>query len=514
MTSPATADRADTLTALVEVVGVSKRFAAVQALDGVGFAIQPGTVHALIGENGAGKSTLGKIIAGVIQPDGGHLQVRGETVHLSSPREALRHGIATIEQEISLVPGLSVQDNVFLGAEPTVTGLVSRRELAASFESLREASGFKLAPDDRVRDLSLGDRQQVEIMRALSRRADLIVMDEPTAALNEEEVEALHRAIRAVVDRGATVLIVTHFLKEVLRLADMITVLRDGKHVRTGPAARESEDSLVRAMLGRDLSAVFPEKDPVTEDSRSVLQVRHLRAAGVVDVSLTVRSGEVVGLAGLDGSGRAELARALYGDLEVVSGQVDVQGSPLGRPSPRRSLAAGLAMIPASRRDDGLFLERPTSENVSIGTLRRCSRAGFVRRKLEARNNGAVLTRLGIPVQRWASPVATLSGGNQQKVMFARALTGRPAVLIAHEPTRGVDIGAKAAIYALIAAMAREGVGILLISSEPEELIGLSHRVLVMRHGSVVAELVGDDIAEERILTAALTGVAPERTAS
>jgi len=491
----------------LEVVGISKSFGSVRALDNIGFRIEPGTVHALIGENGAGKSTLGKIIAGVIQPDRGHVALSGRVLSSRSPRDALVAGIATIEQEISLAPNLTVQDNVFLGAEPRTCGIVNRRELHRRWDGARAESGFDLAAFDRVGSLRLGERQQVEILRAVSRQADLIVMDEPTAALSGAEVHALHGTIRSIAARGASVLIVTHFLKEVLALADTITVLRDGKHVRTGPASAESETTLINAMLGRDLSTVFPAKRPAARSRPVVLSGQDVVAPGVSGVSIEVRAGEIVGLAGLDNSGRSELARALYGDLPLRGGAVTVDGHRTRRPAPRDSLAHGLSMIPASRRDDGLFLVRPIAENSSISSLPSVSRGGFVRRRAEAKQVADILSRLDVPADRGRSAVSTLSGGNQQKVLFARALLRRTVVLIAHEPTRGVDIGAKAAIYELLCGLADDGLGVLLISSEPQELIGLSHRVLVMHRGRVSDELFGADINEERILTAALTNV-------
>jgi len=491
----------------LEISGISKTYGSVRALEDVSFHVEPGTVHALIGENGAGKSTLGKIIAGVVQPDRGHVSLSGRVMSLRSPRDALVAGIATIEQEISLAPNLTVQDNVFLGAEPRTGGFVDRRELNRRWDAVRAESGFDLAAFDRVGSLRLGERQQVEILRAVSRQADLIVMDEPTAALSGPEVRALHETIRSVAARGASVLIVTHFLKEVLALADTITVLREGRHVRTGPASTESETSLINAMLGRDLSAVFPAKKQSSGRRPVVLSGENVVASGVDGVSIEVRAGEIVGLAGLENSGRSELARALYGDLALRGGTVTVDGHRMRRPNPRRALAHGLTMVPASRREDGLFLNRPITENSSISSLPSVSRGGVVRRRAEARQVAEVLSRLGVPADRGRSAASTLSGGNQQKVLFARALLRKTAALIAHEPTRGVDIGAKAAIYELLCTLADEGLGVLLISSEPQELIGLSHRVLVMHRGRLSDELVGPDICEERILTAALTNV-------
>lgn len=337
-------------------------------------------------------------------------------------------------------------------------------------------------------------------------------MDEPAAALNKQESQMLHDTIRSVVARGASVLIVTHFLKEVLALADTVTVLRDGRLVHTGPAAAETEATLVRAMLGRELSTVFPSKRPPAKGAGVVLSARDVVASGVDGASIEVHAGEIVGLAGLDGSGRAELAQAIYGAVPMVSGVVTVSGYAVGRATPRAAIKRGLSMVPASRRDDGLILGRSVEHNATISSLRTLSRAGVVCRREEKRRVRQVLDSLEVPLRKGA--VSTLSGGNQQKVLFARALLKTTDVLIAIEPTRGVDVGAKAAIYRLLSALAERGTAILLVSSENQELIGLSHRVLVMCRGQVVAELIGEAMCEERILTAALTGNDPNQERS
>jgi len=493
----------------VEVVGVSKAFGSIRALEDVSVTIEPGTIHALVGENGAGKSTLGKIIAGVLEPDAGHVAVAGHVIRMRTPRDALEAGIAAIEQEISLAPNLTAEENVFLGAEPRRFGFIRRRDLDRQWAELLAETGFQLRGNALAGALPLGERQQVEILRALSRRADLIIMDEPTAALNEQEAAVFHATLRAVVGRGASVVIVTHFLREVLELADHISVLRDGRLVQSSPASGQTEPSLIRAMLGRELSAVFPPLPTTEVEGPAVLRVRDLVAPGVDCVSLEVHAGEIVGLAGLDGSGRAELGAAIYGDVPTESGSVEVLGRPLGVHQPSGSLRQGLALIPASRRDDGLFLVRPVTENSSISSLRRLTRFGVVRRSEERRVSKDVYQRLDVPSGRGRQPVSTLSGGNQQKVMLARVLLRDTKVLIACEPTRGVDVGAKSSIYQLLTSLAADGMGLLLVSSEPEELIGLSHRVMVMRRGRVAAELTGAGITEEAILTAALTDTTP-----
>ncbi len=497
--------------AALHAVAISKSFGGVCALDDVNVRIEAGTIHAVIGENGAGKSTLGKIISGVLQPDRGHIAIGDRPLVLKSPRDALAVGIATIEQEVSLVPNMSVQDNVFLGAEPRRAGVINRRGLRRLWQDAVADSGFQLAGCELVNGLPLGSRQQAEILRAISRAADLIVMDEPTAALGRDESLALQRDIRKLRDGGVSVLVISHFIKEVLALVDFVTVLRDGRVVRTAPAREETERSLIQAMLGRPLSSVFPKKSPAPKSRSVVLEGRELVASGLDRVSLSVRSGEIVGVAGLDGSGRIEVGRALFGELPLVGGDVRVGGSTVNRPSPRESIRRGVSLIPASRRDDGLFLHRSILENATISCLSEISRGGVVRRRAETRRVARVLTQLGVPLQRCKAAVATLSGGNQQKVLFARAMMREQLALIAIEPTRGIDIGAKASIYTLLGSLAQSGVGILLISSEHDELIGLAHRILVMHQGRLSAELAGPGITEEQILSAAFSNALERR---
>jgi simple sugar transport system ATP-binding protein/ribose transport system ATP-binding protein len=486
----------------VELADVSKHFGAVRALDEVSLTVARGSIHALVGENGAGKSTLGRIVSGVLAPDAGRLLLGGEEVTLHSPREALDRGVAAIAQELNVVPQLTVAQNVLLGAEPRTAGFVARRALRRRYEKLAAEAGFALPAGTSAGRLRPAEQQKVEILRALSRDAELIVMDEPTAALNREETAQLHEIVRTLARAGRTVLLVSHFLGEVLALADVVTVLRDGRVVRTAPAAEESEDSLIRAMLGRPLTAAFPTKREPPADAPAALRVTELHAPGVDGVSFTVRSGEIVALAGLVGAGRTELARAIFGAERATDGTVEVKGRRV-RGGPRERLRAGVAMIPESRKDDGLVLTRSVTENVTLASLPAFSRAGFVRRRAERERAREVLDRWSVRTSGAGAPVATLSGGNQQKVLFARMLLCGPKVLIADEPTRGVDVGARRAIYDLLAAQAQDGLGVLLISSELEEVLGLAHRVLVMRAGRIVGELAGEEMTESAVLGAA-----------
>ena len=531
----------------VELADISKSFGGVRALDEISLKIGQGSIHALVGENGAGKSTLGKILAGVITPDRGQLLIDGEPVTFHSPREAITRGIVLIAQELSIAPALSVAENVFLGTEPRRAGFVARRALRRRYDELAATAGFELSGDLPGRGLRTADQQKVEILRALCRDARLIVMDEPTAALSRPDAQRLHQVICRLAASGTTIVLVSHFLGEVAELADQVTILRDGRLVRTAPAAGETEETMLSSMLGRSVGTTFPAKRPVRSDAPVVLEARGLSAHGVRDVTLDVRAGEIVGLAGLVGSGRTELARALCRAQRVTAGTVTTAGEPLTarRPGGRRvlgsqwpargphaALRAGLAMIPESRKEQGLLLGRPITENVSLASLARLSELGLVRRRTERRAVTSALGQVGVRVPGlgpsggvWArrhgrpgqqgrdpglaAPVSTLSGGNQQKALFARILLRGPRVLIADEPTRGVDVGAKRALYELLTSLAADGLGVLLISSDAEELLGLAHRVLVMRAGRIAAEFRGQAMTEAAILGAAFG--APER---
>ena len=502
----------------VELVDISKSFGGVRALDEVSLKIGRGSIHALVGENGAGKSTLGKILAGVITPDRGQLLIDGEPATFHSPREAIIRGIVLIAQELSIAPALSVAENVFLGTEPRRAGFVARRALRRRYDELAATAGFELRGDLPGRGLRTADQQKVEILRALCRNARLIVMDEPTAALSRPDADRLHQVIRRLATGGTTIVLVSHFLREVAELADQVTILRDGRLVRTAPAADETEETMLSSMLGRSLGTAFPARRPVPPDAPVVLQARGLSAPGVHDVSLEVRAGEIVGLAGLVGSGRSELARALCRAQRVTAGTVTTASGPLtGRPpgtrrrperlwsarGPDAALRAGVAMIPESRKEQGLMLGRPIVENVSLASLARLSELGLVRRRAERQAVTTALGQVGVRVPTQAAPVSTLSGGNQQKALFARILLRGPRVLVADEPTRGVDVGAKRAIYELLTSLVAEGLGVLFISSDTEEILGLAHRVLVMRAGRIAAEFGSEAMTEAAILGAA-----------
>ena len=485
----------------LEAVQIGKKYGPLRVLKDISLEIRRGTVHALVGENGAGKSTLGKIIAGAVTPDHGHLVLAGRPVAFGSPRQALDHGIAGIAQELSVVNSLSVTQNVYLGMEPRRAGFIDRRELRRRYTLLADGVGFNLPMHVRVGRLRTSEKQQVEILRALARNSELIVMDEPTAALSRTEVAKLHEVIRFLAAAGTTILLVSHFLDEVLELADVVTVLRDGEIIRTAPAEEQSKPSLIRDMLGRSLGAVYPLKTAVPEPHHVALTVTGLTAPGLSQVSFDINRGEILGLAGLVGAGRTELARAICGAERRSSGVVELNGRPLGR-STVSTTRAGVVMIAESRKEQGLLLRRAVSENISVGDLSAVSTLGLLRRKTEKSTVGGILERIG--VRRSAAPAlaVTLSGGNQQKILFGRALLRKPQLLLADEPTKGVDVGSKRAIYDLLSSLAAEGTAVLLISSDLEEVIGLAHRVLVIRAGRIVDQFRGDAVTEAAVLSA------------
>jgi simple sugar transport system ATP-binding protein/ribose transport system ATP-binding protein len=486
----------------LRVERASKQFGETRALSEVSLGVLPGSVHALVGENGAGKSTLGRIIAGAIRPDAGSVIVDGEPVDFARPRDALELGIALIAQEIALVPSLGAAENILLGVEPRRWGFIQRRALRRRYRQLATDAGFELPEGVPIGAMPVGQQQQVEILRALARDARLIVMDEPTARLSAAEAEKLHATVRALAAGGRSVLLISHFLKEVLDVADTVTVLRDGLLVATGPTARATEASLIEAMLGRQMTAQFPDRRRVGAGAPIALETSALTGNGFANASIRVAAGEIVGLAGLVGAGRSELAHAIAGAAPILSGELRVAGRTRRFRSPRQAQAERVVLIPESRRDQGLFVLRPVRENVSVSRIDAFARLGIVDRGRERVAAGSALERVSV-VGAPEAPVLTLSGGNQQKVLFARSLLSAPALLIADEPTRGVDVGAKRAIYELIVELAADGMGVLLISSEMDEILGLSHRAYVMRAGAISAELAGNEITEAAILAAA-----------
>ncbi|MEU9884414.1 sugar ABC transporter ATP-binding protein [Sphaerisporangium sp. NPDC051011] len=501
----------------IDLEGFGKAYGGVHVLRDVSFTMYGGRVHGLLGENGAGKSTLLKAVCGAVAPDAGRILLDGKPISVGSPRDALRHGFALISQELALVPAMTVLDNVHLGRWRNRLGWRTGREDARTLARLMEHTGFELDPSALVRDLPLAAQQQVEILRALASGASVIGMDEPTALLTQTETDRLMAVVRQLAAEGTTVVLISHFLEEVLSVCDDVTVLRDGRHVITGPAAAQTPGSLVRHMVGRPLELFYPEPAPVRDGAPVLLGVRDLRRGTAVrGVSMEIRAGEIVGVAGLVGSGRSETLRAIFGADPRDGGAVEVKGEAVPPGSPARAMRAGLAMVPESRKEQGLVLDRSVRENIALASLSSRQLAGFVRGASEGATAGSMLRDLDVRGSDLGGPVWTLSGGNQQKVLFGKWLMEKPAVLLVDEPTRGVDVAAKSQIHRLLVDLAAEGMAVLMVSSEVEEVMGLSHRVLVMRHGRRVAEFARGEATREQVLSMAFaddlpTGDAPGR---
>lgn len=492
---------------IIELESVDKRFGGAHALQDITLGIAAGTVHALVGENGAGKSTLGKIVSGVHRRDAGVLRVGGREVDYHSPRDALDDGVAIIAQELALVPHCSVMENVYLGEESRRGIVLNDRQLRHRYDALVERTGFELPADARVGDLRIAERQKVEILRALARDARVIVMDEPTAALSRPEAELLLRDIRELRDAGTTIVYVSHFLEETFSITDTVTVLRDGRLVGTVDPAEVSIPDVVTMMLGRRQILEKPQRRDPQDLGPVVLEVDGLTRTGIFeDVSLRLHAGEIVALAGLVGSGRSEIARAIFGADRVDGGQVAVAGHHTHFRSPRDAIRHRIAMLPESRKDQGLVMGASVAENMTLGVLERFSHFGVARRRAERDAAQTMAERVAIRGGALTSPVSLLSGGNQQKALLGKWLLAEPRVLIVDEPTRGVDIGAKQTIWELLRELAAEGMAVLVISSDIDEVLALADRVVVVRTGRIVAELQGDDIDQERIMRAAFGG--------
>jgi ribose transport system ATP-binding protein len=491
---------------ILEAREVTKRFPGVLVLDGVSFQLPPGEVHALVGENGAGKSTLIKVITGVYQPDEGQILFGGEEVSFASPRDSQAAGISTIYQEINLIPMRSVAQNVFLGREPrTRFGLLDADRMNREAAEILGRYGIQADVRVPLHSLGLGTRQMVAIARAVSLDARVVIMDEPTSSLEAREVEKLFQVIRQLRDENVGVVYVSHHLDELYEICEKVTVLRDGKLVHTGDLADLSKLQLIATMLGRELAEVeghatgFGENRDV--ESEPVLRVQGLTRRHVLDdISFDVRPGEVVGLAGLLGAGRSETAKAIFGAQPLDSGEVTMAGKQVKTGSPPSAIKAGIAFLPEDRRSEGIIPGLSVRENIVAAAMPQLSRAGLVSEKAQNELVERFMERLGIKASSPDQPVGELSGGNQQKVMLARWLCLNPKVLILDEPTRGIDVGAKAEVQHLIDELAEDGLGVVMISSELEEVVEGSDRVVVLRNGSVVATLSGDEISEENLM--------------
>ena len=486
----------------VELRGVHKSFGGVRALRGVDLALRSGEIHALVGENGAGKSTLVRILGGVHQPDEGELLAGGEHVALHGPADARARGVAVIYQEPALFPDLDIAENIYMGRQPRTRFGIDWREMYREVDEQVGSLGVALDARTPVQGLSVADQQLVEIAKALSLDAQVVVMDEPTAALSSRETEQLFGIVRGLRERDVAVLFISHRLEEVFALADTVTVLRDGEHVITAPAAALDTTALIRHMVGRELGELFPKE--AAEIGPPLLEVRGLTRQGVFrDVSFTLRRGDILGLAGLVGAGRTEVARALFGIDPVDSGEVRLNGEPVIIGSPSEAVGAGMAFVPEDRQHQGLVLEMAIEQNTTLPILRRLTRLGLVQRRRERAVAREFAERLQVKAAGLDQPATSLSGGNQQKVVLAKWHATDPALLILDEPTRGIDIGTKAEVHRIVSGLAAQGLAILLISSELPEVLAMADRVIVMHEGRITGDFSHEEADQERIMRAA-----------
>jgi rhamnose transport system ATP-binding protein len=489
---------------LLQLTNVAKSFGAVRALKGVSFDLRPGEVHALLGENGAGKSTLIKVITGAHAPDSGSLQIEGQTVERLTPGSARRLGIAAIYQQPALFPDLSVTENIALALEkPSPFQRVRWRERFDRALQLLNRVGAEIDPQSEIRQLSMPEQQLVEIARALGTGARILIMDEPTASLTRKEVELLYAVIRELRAEGVGTIYISHRLEEIFTIADRVTVLRDGESVGTNKLDQIKEAQLIRMMVGRDVSTIYPQTQ--SKAGEIVLSVQNLccRSSGVRDVTLQVRAGEVLGLAGLVGAGRTELARILFGITPADAGEILLNGKPVRIRSPREAVKHGIGYVPEDRRRHGVILEMPVAVNMTMAIHPALFPGTWLRFGAERTLAQDYVGRLGVKTASVEAPVASLSGGNQQKVALARWLATKPKILILDEPTQGIDVGAKAEIHKLVRRLAAGGLAVLMISSDLPEIIGMSDRIAVMRGGTVVKEFPAKSDAHE-IMAAAL----------
>jgi len=495
---------------LLRLTGIGKSFPGVKALDGVDFEVTAGEVHALLGENGAGKSTLLKIVAGAQSADRGTIMIGGDAVKLANPQDAQKRGVVTIYQEFTLAPNMSIADNVFIGREPGNRLFVNNRSLYAATERLTRDIGLDRSPRTLVRDLSVAEQQMVEIARALSMQSQLIVMDEPTSALSQAEVEKLFKLVLGLKAKGISTIFVTHRLEEVFRICDRYTVLRDGRNAGAGKVSETNVEGIIRLMVGRELKALHArraaaEPGPVALAVENLVRLRTPVAPHAIelrDVSLHVRSGEILGIAGLIGAGRTETARAIFGADPFDSGRMLIGGEAVEIRSPQAAIARGIGLVPEDRKQQALFLALAIKSNLSMAAHDRISRWGaFIDGRKELALVEEYRRRLNI---RMAGPdqlVGNLSGGNQQKVVLARWLALGPKVLIVDEPTRGIDVGAKVEVHNLLFEMANAGIAVIAISSELPEILAISDRIVTMREGRVTGEVMRDAADQERLMS-------------
>ncbi|MBR2421134.1 MAG: sugar ABC transporter ATP-binding protein [Oscillospiraceae bacterium] len=485
---------------VLQMKGVKKYFPGVKALDGVDFELQKGEIHALLGENGAGKSTLIKILTGIYSMTEGSIHIKGEEVHMKSVKDARENRIAAIHQEICLVPYISVARNVYLGRElKNKLGLMDDKTMEAETQKLLDRLGMDIDASKEVRQYSIAQQQLIEIAKALALDAEILLMDEPTSSLTEKEVTKLFETIRRLKENGTSIIYISHRMDELFELSDRVTVLRDGQYIGTYVTKDTTREELVAAMVGRQLTEFYV-KDSVPQEE-VYLEVKNLSRAGVFqDVSFSLKKGEILGVSGMVGAGRSEVARAIVGIDAKDSGEVLLEGKLLDIKKPIDAINAGIVLIPENRKEEGLVLENSVRFNTTLAVLKEFIRGVFWNRKKEEEIVGEHVKTLNIRTPHYEQLILNLSGGNQQKVVIAKWLATQPKILIMDEPTRGVDVGAKAEIYTIMNSLAKQGISIIMISSDLPEIINMSDRVLVMREGKLAGVLSKDEIGQEQIM--------------
>lgn len=488
------------MAALLEVKGITKSFPGVRALDGVGFSIEQRQVVAVIGENGAGKSTMMKILAGVQTQDEGEIFIDGKPVSIRSVEESFEHGVALIHQELNLATNLSVGANIFLGREPKRHGLIDEKKIAKDAEEYLDRVGLDVSPATLTSDLSIGQQQLVEIAKALSTDARLLIMDEPTSSLSQRETERLFEVVKDLRTDGVSIVYISHRLGEVIELADRVVVLRDGQNAGELERDEITHDSMVSLMVGRELSQFYAHELQGTGEVVLAASGLQTPVHPGHDVDFELRAGEIVGLAGLVGAGRTELLETLFGITPAVGGKISLNGEDVEIKTPREAIAGGLALVPEDRKQQGLIIDMAVADNLSLASLERDQKAGWLNFSAEREISETMTGRMRIKTPSSRQVVRFLSGGNQQKVVLGKWLAMKPKVLLLDEPTRGIDIGAKQEIYSLMEELASQGVAILFVSSEMEEVLGMSDRVLVMHEGRLSGELKRDELSEEAVM--------------
>jgi rhamnose transport system ATP-binding protein len=488
---------------ILRMTNISKSFSGVHALRGVQFDLYPGEVHALLGENGAGKSTLVKVMTGVHQPDSGEIYLNGAQVHFSDARQSRQAGIAAIYQELSLFPDLDVAENIFAGRQPTrAGGRIDWRKLYNQAGQLLASLGVHMNLKQKARSLSIAQQQMVEIARALSVNARILIMDEPTSSLTLNEVAELFRIVRHLREEGTGIVFISHRLEELFELADRVTVLRDGAYVDTRPMTGVTRDELIRLMVGRTITNLFPKQE--VQAGEVVLKVENLTCPGLFqNISFELHKGEILGMAGLIGAGRTDVARAIFGVEPPEIGTIQLEGKPIRITSPQQAIALGLAYVPEDRQLHGLIPPMNITENISLPILQEYTRRGWLRNKRERSATFNAARQMEVRANNIFQKARELSGGNQQKVVLAKWLSTQPRILILDEPTRGIDVGTKAVIHALMSKLASEGMAILMISSELPEVLGMSDRIIVMHEGRMTASFTRAEATQEKIISAA-----------